>query len=61
MVYLSKFKLEIEDKINSSLDIDESITYKNNTLFSSTWRYNVFYGFLSSAKSMGRNISKVKT
>ena len=56
--------LEIGDKINITLVINWSITYKNDTLFSSTKRLVSAkgYGCLSFVKNMGKytgkNISK---
>ena len=51
--------LEIEDKINIALVINESIIYKSYTLVQP--RNQIFvkgYGFLPFAKNMGRNIDK---
>ena len=57
---LIKILIEIKDKINIALVINLSITYKNDMLFTSAKRSNIVkgYGFLSSAKNMGRNIGK---
>ena len=52
--------LEIGDKINIALVINESLIYKNDTLFSSTKKPNICkrLWILPFAKNMGRNINK---
>ena len=53
--------LEIEHKINITLVINESITFKKRTRYSVQTRDRIFikgYDFLSFAENMGRNNSK---
>ena len=55
---LNSNPIQIEDKINISLNINKIVKYKNDALFSSTYGLLQDYKFLSFAKNIRKNIGK---